>query len=278
MNVDCAVVTRRTAALARPGCRARWRARLRQCLRQCVRQCVRQGVGQCALLCAGLLAAGLPQAATVSAPDEPPGQATALRDPALRGGLAGPGVLDKALTGSVATGGKNLDLLLEMQRSDTAEASQPVPARPGAAPTPAAIASAAIAPVAITPAAKTLTAATLPQAGAPPEQSALSQSNLLGSDASLGTQPAATRNTEWAGGGGLAGGGSTDAGTAGGRSGSMDDRGSRRPHDEADDGSFRFWPRHARDFIRDNREWLLGGIAGLLLLGAAARAYGSRRR
>lgn len=261
MNVDCAVVRRRTAALARPGRRARWRA--------CVRQCARQ----CALLCAGLLAAGMPQAATVSAPDEPPGQATALRDPALPGGLAGPGVLDKALTGSVATGGKNLDLLLEMQRSDTAEASQPVPARPGAAPTPA-----AIAPAATTPAAKTLTAATLPQAGAPPEQSALSQSNLLGSDASLGTQPAATRNTEWAGGGGLAGGGSTDAGMAGGRSGSMDDRGSGRPHDEADDGSFRFWSRHARDFIRDNREWLLGGIAGLLLLGAAARAYGSRRR
>lgn len=261
MNVDCAVVRRRTAALARPGRRARWRARVRQYVRQC------------ALLCAGLLAAGMPQAATVSAPDEPPGQATALRDPALPGGLAGPGVLDKALTGSVATGGKNLDLLLEMQRSDTAEASQPVPARPGAAPTPA-----AIAPAATTPAAKTLTAATLPQAGAPPEQSALSQSNLLGSDAGLGTQPAATRNTEWAGAGGLAGGGSTDAGAAGGRSGSMDDRGSGRQHDEADDGSLRFWPRHARDFIRDNREWLLGGIAGLLLLGAAARAYGSRRR
>ena len=252
MNAGRTVVNRLTPpqaprGRAGPGRRARWLP--------------------CWLLCAGLAAAGALQAATVSAPDAPPGTAAALGDAAPWGAAPPSRVLDKALTSTVSTGNKNLDLLLEMQRNDAAAAHQAGPGRPGPAP----------ASTAGTAAAKSLTASTLPQTSGPPDKSALSQSPLLGNDGALGAlQKAAVSPPDWTGAGGPAGRAGMGAGAAGGLSGSADDRQVNRPHDETDDGSFRFWPRRARDFIRDNRAWLLGGMAGLLLLGAAAQAYSRR--
>ena len=235
----------------------------------------------CGLLCAGLLAAGTLQAATVSAPDEPPGPATAVGTPAQPGAAPGSGVLDKALTGTVLSGNKNLDLLLEMQRNDAAEASQPGRARPGAAPTPGAATAAAktLTTAPLSQAAATLPQTTLPQVAVPPEKSALSQGTLLGSDAGLRAPlkaAAALARPDWLGGGGRAGGGSLEPGAADDLNRNADELAGGRPNEDADDGTPRFWPRHVRDYVRDNRFWLLGGIAGLLLLGAALRAYSRR--
>lgn len=226
------------------------------------------------VLLACCCASGALRAATVSAPDEPIGSSTAAGGLALPGASPGTRLLDKALTGTVSVGSKNLDLLLELQRNDAADANKPGQSQPGTAPTPGTRSA--------TPAAKTLVAAPLPQAATLPAKSALSQGTLLGQDGALGPpqRPAVgLTRPDWTGVGraGAVGMGSAEFDGAGGRGRTVDDLLDDRPRAEIDDGSSRFWPRRVREFVRDNRAWLLGGIAGLLLLGAGVRAYSQRR-
>lgn len=219
----------------------------------------------CALLlvaCLGLQ--GRLQAATLNAPDEPLSATVA----------PGITVLDKALTGSVSTGNDNLDLLLEMQRNDAADASQPLrprsaaPTRPGLG-NPVGKASPALLPS---------QAASAVPPSALPRSLALSQSLLLGADAGLGTAARATpaqAKADWTGARTMPMG--IDSGADGGRSRYGNDLSDgHRAWAEVDDGSLRFWPRRVRDFLQENLAWVLGGIAGVLLLSAAIKAYARR--
>ena len=224
------------------------------------------------LLALGLVFSGQVPAATVSAPADAQPASIAAPHPMGQGGAATTSTLDRALTGGVATGNQ-LDLLLEMQRHQAAEAYLPAYGRAGAAdlsrpPTRAVSTGAGV-----------LAAPPSSSAAAQVRQSAaLSQSHLLYRDAGLGT-PAHAAPTQvrpdWTG------GNATALGTyrygANGRNDSSDLFDDRiGPEWVIDKGSVRLWLRETIEFVRENRDWLLGGIAALLLLGAMVKAYARR--
>lgn len=210
-------------------------------------------------------------AATVGVPaDTQPAGIAATHRTGL-GDAAPTSTLDRALTGGVATGNQ-LDLLLEMQRHQAAEATLPAYGRAGAAGS-----SGPPSRAGSTGAGMPLAPLSSPAAATGRQSAALSQSHLLDRDAGLGTSARAVPTQDkpdWTGVNAAALG--TDRYGANGRNGAdlFDDR--IGPNLAIDKGSARLWLRESIEFLRENRGWLLGSIAALLLLGAVLKGYARR--
>jgi len=195
----------------------------------------------------GLLAAAALQAAPVNAPVNAPGD--------VPGGATGSGavtggrVLDKALSGEVSTGSQNLDMLLEMHRSDASDADRPVLTRPGA-------------PGATGPGAPPAPAAAPARPAVTP---GLARGGLLGGEGGLGSamtrsdRPAAHR--DWRG----------DGAAPGPGQGAMGETADGVATGERSPPPWFIWPRQLIDFVREYHNDLLGGAVLLLVLGAAGR-------
>ena len=200
---------------------------------------------------------GLVQAAPVSAPTETQADTPTNAETAGVGVSTGGKELGKAVQGGVSTGSRNLDLLLEMHRSDAAQGAKPANNRTDA------------------------TDATQP--GKKPSQSqvgnreqlpSLPQNPLLGSVVTGSQQRAELfqAKRDWLG------EGPSPSESAG------DSR--RKPQAEAvardvntrigDDGAIRLMPLTAIQFLRDNRVELLVGVVLLVLVAAGLKAYSRR--
>ena len=203
--------------------------------------------------------------------------APALATPVLglddRGGTtesAMPGGLSRSTAPETSTGNKNLDLLLELQDKSGGDGAVAANGASAAAlPSPASAARAAAA-------AKALAVLRAQAAEPPPAEGARSRQalptvgglGLLGDDAGR-VKPAERR--EWdgqVGGTGGVGG----AGGAGSHFDSPRESGHRGPGDH----ELLDLPRQVIAYLRDNRYWVLGSIAFLVLLGFALKAYSRR--
>lgn len=216
-----------------------------------------------ALVQAGVLAG---VAAAVAGPvlnTEEPGPAAGSLVPPTQGRPAiGAGGLPPSAAPETSTGNKNLDLLLELQ-AKAGEGGAMAAKGASAAATPASAAAAAAAAKAL--AALRAKAAEQPPADdprAPPAQPLGGGGlGLLDDDAKRG-QPAERR--AWSG---QVGGG-----------GGFDYRDSSREPSSAGraDNPLLRLPMELIAYLRENRFWVLGCIGGLVLLGAALKAYSRR--
>ena len=232
-----------------------------------------------AILAGGLLALAWPvpaDAAPLSALDELPGAAAP----------AGASVLDKALTGALAGGNTNLDLLLAMQRDDAAEARRPTQPRPDAGTSagavgppggPAVNASVQAAGKPVPDPFQSQTVAVAPPT-ATPRAPAVPPSLLVATGSGLGGSSRAVpvqAKPDWIGAPAVPMG-MTSAGPEAGRGGRGFAPLGYGLRNEADDSAVRSWIGRTREFLQDYREWLLVGGALLLLLGGLAKAYARR--
>ena len=202
---------------------------------------------------------GLAQAAPVSAPTETQTDTPSNAESARVGVSTGGKVLDKAVHGGVSTGSRNLDLLLEMHRSDAAQGGKPANNRAGATDTT--------------------------QPGKKPSQSqlgyreqlpSLSQNPLLGSDITGSQQRAELLQAK------------RDWLSEGLSPSESADNSRRKPQavavaaardvnaNGADDGAIRLMPLTVLQFLRDNRVELLLGVALLVLVAAGLKVYSRR--
>ncbi len=177
--------------------------------------------------------------------------------------------LNKALTGDVSTGDKNLDLLLEIQRNSAVpDRSLPV-ARPNA---PAA------GPAAVGPSSTRVDAlGQAPAQGqpAPPATQSLPRSGLLGPDSALPQSPAdlGRANRNW----GQTGGGIASTGSAGSYGGVQQTLpGDALRSDSGESVHLLDSVKQALYFVRDNLVWWIGSVALLLLLAYGFKAYSRR--
>ena len=200
---------------------------------------------------------GLAQAAPVSAPTETQTDAPTNAETARVGVSTGGKLLDKAVQGGVSTGSRNLDLLLEMHRSEAAQGSKPANSRvdaadaaqPGKKPSPS-------------------------QVGNREQLPSLSQNPLLGSDITGAQQRAELLQAkrDWLG------EGSSPSESAG--------NSRRKPQAEAvardvnansaDGDAIRLMPLTVLQFLHDNQIELLLGVVLLVLVAAGLKAYSRR--
>ena len=212
-----------------------------------------------ALVLAGVAAPAL--AGPVLNSEEPGQAAGSLVTPTQARSSVGAGGLLPSAAPETSTGNKNLDLLLELQ-AKAGEAGAMAAKGASAAATPASAAAAAAAAKAL--AALRAKAAEQPPADdpRPPPAQPLNGGGLglLDDDAKRG-QPAERR--AWSG---HAGGGGVDHRDSSREPGSAG---------QADNPLLRL-PMELIAYLRENRFWVLGGIGGLVLLGAALKAYSRR--
>ena len=203
----------------------------------------RRAVGAAAL--AGLLLAMgvLPGfAAIVDSPDPPSTLAGDAAVPRVAPALAG-NALDKALTGHPVPGQVNLDLLLDMTRSEAAAVASAAAVRPALAPGPNP-----------TPA--------IPLSGA-----------LLGTEAGLPLPQTlrAESPRDWALQAAYSRSGGAEVGMAAADGGPGDGAGSG-----IDPEAVRAPVRRVVQLLRDNQAWILGGAFVLVLLGIVVKVFGRR--
>ncbi|MBL8349622.1 MAG: hypothetical protein JNL87_04865 [Burkholderiaceae bacterium] len=185
--------------------------------------------------------------------------------PAL-GRSNGPVVVPEA-----STGNKNLDLLLELQGRPGEEDQRQ------AAPPTTAAASAAAAALADLRRRAAQKPAPEPDANKPAQQP-LEGLGTLDSNAERAQPP---ERREWTGrpagaggGAGFGGGAGVGGGDGGYGDGGRESAGSRNGYE--DDNLLRQLPRELMLFLRDNRYWLLGGLAVIGVIGAALQSYSRR--
>lgn len=165
-----------------------------------------------------------------------------------------------------STGNKNLDLLLELQGRPGEEAQRQ------ASPASAAAASAAAAALADL----RRRAAQRPASDADAPKPVLQPFERMGTLEGDARAAQPTERREWTGRPAGAGGGVGYGGGAGGGygDGGRESASSRGGYD--DDNLLRRLPREVLHFLRDNRYWLLGGLAVIGIIGAALQAYSRR--
>ena len=204
-----------------------------------------------------VVASGLTQAAPVSAPTETQTDTPTNAETARVGVSTGGKVLDKAVQGGVSTGSRNLDLLLEMHRSDAAQGGKPASNRVDA------------------------TDATLPgkkpsssQVGNREHLPSLSQNPLLGSDVTGAQQRAELLQAkrDW-----LGEGSSSSESAVSGRRKLQAEAVARDVNAGGGDGGVtRLMPLTLIQFLQDNRVELLIGVVLLVLVAAGLKAYSRR--
>lgn len=217
-------------------------------------------------------------AAPVTTTDDADSQGDA-RDPLLTSGrpsaapIAGARGLDKSLGQEASTGNKNLDLLLELQGKPGDDLRQAAPRSAAAASSASSAAASAAATelAALRAKAADRSAQNLTKQGDLKPKAAPQPFEGMGTLEGEARAAQPTERRQWSG--QLAGG--SGGGTGYSSDGSGEPGSSRGGYDD-DDNVLRRLPRELIAFLRDNRYWLMGALGGLVVVGAAIKAYSRR--